>query len=96
MIKYDNEYIRLPDQVVEEKEEVVEKQGIQHREESIGFTPEIKPTEGYTYVKDDDFELKIKLNDLSFALLKSHLNTLELKLKSMKKENNQNGGNNGK
>ena len=52
---------------------------------------EIKPKQGHTYIKDDDFELNIRVNDLSLALLKSHLTTLELKLKSMKKENNQNG-----
>jgi hypothetical protein len=89
LVKYDNEYIRLPDKVVEDKEETNEKQEIQQRqqrEESIGFIPEIKPTEGFTYIKEDDFELKIRLNELSFALLKSQLNTLELKLKSMKKQ----------
>jgi hypothetical protein len=96
LIKYDNEYIRLPDKSVEEENETIEKQEIQQQEVSVDFTPKIQPTEGYTYVKDDDFELKIKLNDLSFALLKSHLNTLELKLKSLKKEKNQYGDNNDK
>lgn len=59
--------------------------------ESIEKKSIIQPSKGFTSIKDDDFELKINLNELSLALLKSHITTLELKLKSMKKQEERQG-----
>jgi len=54
----------------------------------------IVPSQGFTYIKDDDFELKIKLNDLSLKLLEKQIEILKIKLESMTKEKKQEEKNN--
>ncbi|MEA3457965.1 MAG: hypothetical protein U9R21_04725 [Candidatus Thermoplasmatota archaeon] len=61
-------------------------------EEPLGEESMITPSKGLTYIKDDDFELKIKLNDLSLKLLEKQIEVLKIKLESMHNKQ-RNGGN---
>jgi len=89
LFTFDGTYLKPIGQI--EKEVVNEKSDekipikTEDIKESIGNEP-IQPSKGFTYIKDDNFELKIRLDKLSLKLLEEQVKFLKTKLESINNE----------
>jgi hypothetical protein len=94
LFTYDGTYLKpvgetsiVSEKSVQEIPSTTESEGIK---ESIEKESIIQPSKGFTYIKDDDFELKIKLNPLSLQLLKKQIEILDIKIESMTRKESTN------
>ena len=60
--------------------------GLENIKKSMEKESSLPISKGFTYIKDDNFELKIRLDTLSLKLLEEQVKFLKTKLESMNNE----------